>query len=186
MPGIKTRCIHRCRSKFRPLYLHHRPHTCIIGRQKLAGRLIAIEPNRWVLESLRAHIALNGLTGVEIHETAVGAGRHTATLLPGGPGASALSRIVAAHPDGYQIDVVSLDEMLSFSGNPLVIKIDVEGYELEVLEGAKTLLTQNYGYAQIESFEERRAGQVVKKMAGCGWQLSDHIVDDLVFRRGAD
>jgi FkbM family methyltransferase len=160
-------------------------YTCIIGRQKLAERLIAIDPNRWVLDRLLANIALNGLTGVEIHETGVGAGRHTATLLPGAPGASALSAIVPEHPEGYQIDVVPLDEMLSFFGKPLVVKIDVEGYELEVLEGAKALLTRNYGYAQIESFEERRAGLVIKKMADFGWQLSDHIVDDLIFSKDA-
>jgi FkbM family methyltransferase len=160
-------------------------YTCIIGRQKLADRLIAIDPNRGVLEPLRAHIALNGVTGVEIHETAVGSARGTATLLPGAPGYSALSAIVAAHPEGYQIDVVPLDEILTFTGKPLVIKIDVEGYELEVLEGAKNLLAKNYGYAQIESFEEQRAEAVVRKMAGSGWRLSDHIVDDLVFRRDA-
>jgi len=64
---------------------------------------------------------------------------------------------------------LSLDEMFSFISKPLVIKIDVEGYELEVLEGAKKLLCQNYGYAQIESFEENRAASVIDKMARCGW-----------------
>jgi FkbM family methyltransferase len=160
-------------------------YTCIIGRQKLAQRLIAFEPNRGVLPLLRAHLALNGLTGVEIHETAVGAARGTATLLPGAPGKSALSAIVPDHPEGYQIDVVSLDEILSFSGKPLVLKIDVEGYEPEVLEGAKALLTRNYGYAQIESFEEPRTAAVIERMADFGWRLSDHIVDDLIFRRDA-
>jgi FkbM family methyltransferase len=160
-------------------------YTCIIGRQHLADRLIAIEPNRSVLDRLRAHIALNGVTGVEIKETAVGAARGTATLLPGAPGKSALSAIVAAHPEGYEIDVVPLDEMLAFTGKALIIKIDVEGYELEVIDGAKKLLAQNYGYAQIESFDEQRADAVIKRMANCGWRLSDHIVDDLVFRRDA-
>ena len=161
-------------------------YTCIVGRQRLAQRLIAFEPNRAVVERLRQHIALNGLTGVEIHETAVGATMHKAALSLGAPGYDALSSVVSAHPGGYEIDVVALDETLAFVGEPLVIKIDVEGYELEVLQGAKNLLTQNYGYAQIESFEERRAGAVIDRMAQLGWQLADHIVDDLVFRRAAD
>jgi FkbM family methyltransferase len=160
-------------------------YTCIIGRQKLADRLIAFEPNRTVVERLRAHIALNGVTGVEIHETAVGETRHKAALSLGAPGFDALSSVVSAHPGGYEIDVVPLDETLSFAGKPLVVKIDVEGYELEVLAGAKNLFTQNYGYAQIESFEEPRAGAVIGMMAQFGWRLADHIVDDLVFRRAA-
>ncbi len=160
-------------------------YTCVLGRQKLASRLIAFEPNRWALERLREHFELNGLTGVEIHETALGAEHHTALLLPGAPGYSALSTIVSAHPDGYEIKVVALDDVVSFVGKPLVIKIDVEGYELQVLEGAKTLLAQNYGYVQIESFEDSRAKAVIETMAQFGWRQSDHIVDDLVFRRDA-
>jgi FkbM family methyltransferase len=160
-------------------------YTCILGRQGLAKRLIGFEPNHWALERLREQIALNGLSGVEIHETALGAAPHTATLLPGAPGYSALSTVVAAHPQGYEIKVVALDDVVSFNGEPLVIKIDVEGYELEVLAGAKTLLSRNYGYAQIESFEESRAQAVIERMAQCGWRQTDHIVDDLIFRRDA-
>ena len=123
------------------------PYTCIVGRQKLAQRLIAFEPDRAVVVRLRDHIALNGLTSVEIHETAVGASRHRAALSLGAPGYDALSSVVSAHPGGYEIDVVTLDDTLAFVGKSLVIKIDVEGYELEVLHGAKNLLARNYGYA---------------------------------------
>jgi len=74
--------------------------------------------------------------------------------------------------------------MFSFVDEPLVMKIEVEGYELQVIEGAKKLLCQNYGYVQIESFETNLAASVIDKMSQCGWRLTDHIVDDLVFRRG--
>lgn len=161
-------------------------YTCIIGRLNVAKRLIAFEPHPQARERLRTHLELNGLTEVEIHNTGVGAARHTASLLPGAGGQSALSTVVSANSEGYEIDVVPLDDVVSFVAKPLVIKIDVEGYELQVLEGAKNLLTMNYGYAQIESFEERRASAVIGKMTQFGWQLSDHIVDDLVFRRSAD
>jgi len=160
-------------------------YTCILGRQKLARRLIAFEPNRAVVARLKAHLALNSVTGVEIHETAVGATRHKAALLLGAPGYDALSSVVAAHPQGYAIDVVALDDVVAFAAQPLVIKIDVEGYELPVLQGAKNLLTQNYGYAQIESFETHRIDAVVATMAQSGWGLCERISDDLVFRKDA-
>jgi FkbM family methyltransferase len=161
-------------------------YTCIIGRQGLADRLIAFEPNRAVLGRLRDHIAWNGVRGVEIHETAVGASAHKAALLLGAPGYDALTKVVAADSHGGggpEIDVVTLDETLSFVGRPLVFKIDVEGYEPEVLAGAENLFAQNYGYAQIECFDERRAAAVIAKMAEFGWQWTDHIVEDRIFRR---
>ncbi len=161
-------------------------YTCIIGRERLAGRLLAFEPNRVVFERLQKHIELNGITGVESYSAAVGATHHKAALLLGATGFDALSSVVASHPQGQEIDVVTLDGMLSLVGKPLVLKIDVEGYELEVLEGAKTLFARNYGYAQIESFDESRAGLVINRMSQFGWRLSDHIVHDLVFLRGAN
>lgn len=163
-------------------------YTCIIGRQRLAQRLIAFEPNRAVIGRLQEHIERNGVRGVEIHETAVGATPHKAALLLGAPGFDALTSVVAAtaqtEKSGEAIDVVTLDETLSFTGEPLVFKIDVEGYELEVLAGATAIFARNYGYAQIECFDEARAKTLVAAMAKLGWQWADHIVDDLVFRRG--
>jgi len=160
-------------------------YTCILGRQRLARRLIAFEPNHAVVARLKAHLALNGVTGVEIHEAAVGATPHKAALLLGAPGYDALSSVVAAHPQGYAIDVIALDDVVAFAGQALVIKIDVEGYELPVLQGAKNLLERNYGYAQIESFETERIEAVVAAMAQSGWRLLERISDDLVFRKDA-
>jgi FkbM family methyltransferase len=162
-------------------------YTCIIGRPRLAERLIAFEPNKAVIGRLTEHLERNGVSGVEIHQTAVGATHHKAALALGAPGFDALTSVVVAAPDnqndGEQIDVVTLDETLSFAGKALIFKIDVEGYELEVLKGGKNLFSQNYGYAQIESFEDERAKAVIALMADYGWRWADHIVDDLIFRR---
>lgn len=161
-------------------------YTCIIGKQGVARRLIAFEPNREIVaQRLRAHIALNSLSRVEIHEIAAGARTHKAALALGAPGYDALSSVVEKSADGYAIDVAPLDDLLEFDREPLVIKIDVEGYEPEVLQGAQKLFRKNYGYAQIESFEEPRASAVIDTMAQFGWRLADHIVDDLIFRRDA-
>ncbi len=78
---------------------------------------------------------------------------------------------------------MTLDDTLSFAGDPLVFKIDVEGYELEVLAGATEIFGRNYGYAQIECFDEARAKTLIATMAKLGWRWTDHIVDDLIFRR---
>ena len=160
-------------------------YTCIIGRQKLAGRLIAFEPNPAVAIHLREHIQLNAIPAVEIHLAAAGARPHRAALTVCPPGHDALASVVPAQPGSIDIDVVALDDTLSFIGAPLVIKIDVEGYELEVLQGAKNLFGRNWGYAQIECFDEQREKALIAQMTEHGWLLSDHIVHDLVFRKAA-
>ena len=162
-------------------------YTCIIGRQGLAERLIAFEPNRAVIGRLREHIDSNGVRGVEIHQTAVGATPHKAALLLGAPGFDALTsvgRLLRKRRNPTRRSMSStLDDTLSFAGQPLVFKIDVEGYELEVLAGATEIFARNYGYAQIECFDEARAETLIATMAKLGWEWTDHIVDDLVFRR---
>jgi FkbM family methyltransferase len=157
-------------------------YACIVGRQKLASRVMAFEPNRTAFARLRAHLALNGLAEVDARETALGARQETATLVPAPGDNSGLSAIVPGHADGYQIAVVALDDIVALVGKPIVLKIDVEGYELPVLRGAERLLEQNYGYAQIEALGER-ADEVIDGMRRCGWRLADRVNDDLMFRR---
>jgi FkbM family methyltransferase len=160
-------------------------YTCIIGKLQLADRLVAFEPDRRAFALLQKHLASNGLTAVESHKLAVGASRSSAVLVPAMGINSGISTVVAAHPEGYEVDVVALDDMLSFVGKPLVIKIDVEGYEQPVLEGAKRLFSQNFGYAQIEVLDERD-DSVIVKMTQLGWELRDRINSDFVFWRRAN
>jgi len=155
-------------------------YTCIIAKQRLAGRVIAFEPNRSAFERLRAHIVLNGLTRVEIHPFAAGAAHGSGKLLPAA--ISGLSAMVESHPDAYSVQVVSLDELLSLSGQAIALKIDVEGYELAVIEGARKLLSENYGYAQIETLDEED-DSVIEAMARLGWQLRDRVNTDFLFER---
>jgi FkbM family methyltransferase len=157
-------------------------YACIIGRQKLARRVMAFEPNRAAFARLRAHLALNGLADVDARETALGARQEAATLVPAPGDNSGLSVIAPGHADGYRIEVVALDDLIALAGEPIVLKIDVEGYELPVLQGAARLLARNYGYAQIEALDER-AAEVIDSMAGLGWRLTDRVNDDLLFRR---
>lgn len=113
-----------------------------VGRQ---GVVHAFEPVAWIAEALRSNAALNGFENVHVHAVAVadeeGEGQ---LLIAGHPGGATLSGADApADLTGRAtVPVVTLDRLVA-SGElpaPDVVKIDVEGFEPQVLDGMAEVL----------------------------------------------
>jgi FkbM family methyltransferase len=109
------------------------------------GRVLAFEPVPRTAEKLRSNLALNGLTNVEVVEEAVGESTGFAELQLANDSAYASLVNVKqrrATGDTLRVPIVTLDEIWKKRHRPRVsvCKIDVEGAELLVLEGAKTML----------------------------------------------
>jgi FkbM family methyltransferase len=164
-------------------------YSCIIMKNKLAPRALLFEPDRRNAIYLRANLLINGLIGdsVVVNEAAVGAAKGRAHLTPGPAHDVGLSMIAeTAGADGYDVEVVRLDDVAPLANRTLAIKIDVEGYELAALAGMERTLRDNRGFAQIEVFDERRE-QVVGKMADAGYALVrdfPRFPPNLIFRKG--
>jgi hypothetical protein len=95
-----------------------------------------------------------------------------------------MSRIGGETADGsYEVAVLALDEVVPHIGRRIAIKIDVEGYEDEVLSGATQLLGRNGGYAQIEAHGEAAVARLIDRMAGFGWRFRDHYGLDARFEK---
>jgi FkbM family methyltransferase len=110
-----------------------------------SGRVVAFEPVPENVAAIRENLALNGIDWVEVHETAVARQRGRAALIISD--VSAFSRLASVNvPTGaretIEVQVISIDEFMASPGAPApdVIKIDVEGAELEVLEGMRETL----------------------------------------------
>jgi FkbM family methyltransferase len=108
------------------------------------GIVVAIEPLPSNTRRLRANIARNDLDTVRVVEAAVGSADGRATLHTAGDPAFGSLREVVKHRTSVDLDVAlrSLDSLWGELGRPAValVKIDVEGAELDVLEGARELL----------------------------------------------
>ncbi len=164
-------------------------YSCVLGRHKAVPRIVAFEPDHANFARLRANIDLNKLADkVELHEAGAAAKAGTNTLLPAGAANRGVSRIEPAANDAsgegaYSIPIVALDDVLRVDGTNIAVKIDVEGYELEVLMGAAQLFIHNGGFAQIKAHGDQVAGVITELMATFGWRFVERYGLDLRFEK---
>jgi FkbM family methyltransferase len=115
----------------------------IVGNR---GRVVAFEPSLRALKKLTHNLQLNQVTNVSVISVAIGDMAATATLQLAHESNIGGSNISASPDDGGPQEVVAvarLDDIVSqFHQPPKLIKIDVEGYELYALCGAKDLVTR--------------------------------------------
>lgn len=130
-----------------------------------SGRVACIEPEPDNVAELRRNVEGNRLANVEVVPVAVGASTGTVSLRGGINGA-----VVEDGLGEVQVPLRTLDELLG--DRPVdFIKIDVEGYEGHVLEGAARLL------------EEQRPALFVEIHPG--FLAPPHTTDGLLSRLGA-
>jgi FkbM family methyltransferase len=160
-------------------------YTCIVMKNGLAPRTILFEPDRRNRVHLRANFLINDLLAadIEINEVALGAAPGNFRLIPGPERDIGLSQIVenAAGGEGYDVEIVRLDDLAALSGLTLAIKIDIERYERKALVGMARTLRDNRGVVQIEVLEAR--AETVAMMADLGYGLAYEIPPNLVFQK---
>lgn len=117
------------------------------------GRVVAFEPNPLNRAKLVRNVELNGLRNVTVLPYACGEARYRAKLYPAGSGSTLLEGFVSTEP--IEVEVVPLDEVLDRVD---LVKIDVEGYEWYVLQGARRLIESCKPVLVIEHHDFRHYG----------------------------
>lgn len=103
-----------------------------------AGRIAAFEPDPGTFARLEKwrDAQPDGLKQrIAVHQAGVGARSETVKFADAGTWGSAVSST------GTEIRIVSLDETVA-EAKPTLIKIDVEGYDPDVVEGARKIITE--------------------------------------------
>lgn len=109
----------------------------------LDKHVVAIEPSRKNVEYLVVNLSENHWNDVEVLPVGLAANTGILELYGGGTGASLIPKWAGASRVLHsKIPINTLDNLLGtrFHGRRLVIKIDVEGAELDVLRGAQRTL----------------------------------------------
>jgi FkbM family methyltransferase len=130
------------------------------------GSVHAFEPNPSIADRLRASLDQNGITNVHVHQVALGPADDVMRLsVPeGNAGAASL---VHTRGTGIDVPVKRLDD---FSLSPAFVKMDVEGFEDQVLKGfLKTLRNHHPRAILFEQNDDR--GQSIPLLRDVGYRI---------------
>ena len=128
-------------------------YTLIAGKKVGGtGRVISVEPNPENLRVLRANVQLNNLRNIRVVDKAAGDAKRTIRFYYSLSDTALTSALRSwgkgqREPIAEQFDAetTTLDDIYLESINPKnvkIVKVDTEGYDLRVLEGAKRMLSK--------------------------------------------
>jgi FkbM family methyltransferase len=149
---------------------HTVPIAQVIGP---GGKVFAFEPQRAVFQVLCANLAINGIENVDAHWAAVGTGNSKIRVprldstAKNNFGGLSLEKEV-----GEEVRLVLLDEF-QFQKCHL-LKIDVEGMELEVIQGARTLINTHQPIIYVENDRKDKSPALIHSLFELGYRCYWH------------
>lgn len=130
----------------------------------LKRKVVALEPNPQARELLERNIRLNRLD-VEVLPVAAGRTNGFGTLGTVDPANTGMTQVSVGQGD---VQVVPLDALEL--QDVALVKIDVEGSELDVLQGAEKLLTEQGPVLYVEAGTEPRRRKVAAYLKKLGYE----------------
>ena len=144
----------------------------------LGATVVAFEPQHELAAAIRRSAALNGRS-IDVHEVACGARAGEATLFESSdPYYGGMATLVADYytisRPAYTVPVITLDE---FCGGraiaPTLVKIDVEGFEADVVEGMSEMMRVAQPLVVCEvAFDRPHAARVLELVRAAGYETN--------------
>lgn len=156
-------------------------HTVALAKRVApGGRVVAIEPQPIIFQTLCANLALNSLLNVDAFNCAVG-GTRTVLRMPrvdytatGNFGGVSLSE----HGGGQgsrNVRVEPLDSLLSDYARVDLVKIDVEGMEEAALRSGAQVIERFRPVLYVENDRVEKSRSLIETLAEMGYRMWWHI-----------
>ncbi|MBV8166940.1 MAG: FkbM family methyltransferase [Alphaproteobacteria bacterium] len=142
-----------------------------------AGQVIAYEPQAPLVALLRHNLAANGLGQVEVRQTALGRVCGTVCIPPidyhrtGNFGAVSMKRDAA--PDATRVAQETIDDLRLARLD--LLKIDVEGMEIEVLAGAVETIRRLAPTLYVENDRDENSRSLIELIESLGYRAWWHL-----------
>jgi FkbM family methyltransferase len=155
-------------------------HTVVLARQAAAmgSQLVAFEPQPFVFQNMCANLALNGIRNVRAWPYACGARAETVHFACPDYAQSGNFGGVSMHAgpalDRVAVPCVTLDEMLAEDDVGL-LKLDVEGFELNALQGAERLLARCRPTVYLENDRVDKSRDLIEWLWAHEYRLWWHV-----------
>lgn len=133
--------------------------TCILAARRMSakgGGVLAFEPSPLAFERMQENIALNQVDNIYSHQRAV-APTNKELLIDTSDRQNSGAAHVTEHISGESVlaQPICLSDIRRLGNyNDIFIKIDTEGYELEVLKGVEELLSANLVRSLVIEIDE--------------------------------
>lgn len=156
------------------------------------GQVIAVEPQPYNADRVLTNSALNGLENIVVVVAAAGAAPGSIELNNQKPSdkarLTALGAGVSDLPARFEVPLITLDQLAQRRGltGVRLLKIDVEGYEAEVLAGAAQMLrvTDHVIFEWLPDSDPAERSRIVEALSGAGFALRQ--VDGTPWAPGAE
>ena len=151
-------------------------HTIPLARHR---PMMVFEPQRLIFQQLCANLALNGIENVDAIESAVG---NELSFVPipvvdysvknnfGGVGVTRDVEVVTT-----PVWCTTLDDAVHPDALVALLKIDVEGFELQVLQGGAALIRRTRPVIYIENDRPDNSKALIQHLKGQGYKLWWHM-----------
>ena len=139
------------------------------------GGVIAFEPQRLVFQNLCANLALNHVLNAIPMREACGAAAGTVIIpivdprVPQNFGAFTIKQDAT---DGDAVPLVRLDD--HDIPRCRLLKVDVEGMELEVLQGAAEMIARCRPILYVENDRKEKSPELIRYIASLGYEMYWH------------